>query len=85
MADAIQYTIGGILAQKDDGVERNVAYLSRNLLPDEVNFSVTEKEALDILASCLKWHDWLYGRRAIARTDHRALTYLDPRCASQCS
>ncbi len=78
MADATQYTIAGILAQKDDdGVERNVAYFSRKLLPNEVNYSVLEKEALGILASCLKWHDWIYGRRVVARTDHRALAFLD--------
>ena len=78
MADATQYTIAGILAQKDDdGVERNVAYFSRKLLPNEVNYSVLEKEALGILASCLKWHDWIYGHRVVARTDHRALAFLD--------
>jgi RNase H-like domain found in reverse transcriptase len=47
MADATQYTIARILAQKgDEGVERNVAYFSRKILPNEVNYSVIEKEAL---------------------------------------
>lgn len=78
MSDATQNTIAGILAQKDDhGIERNVAYFSRKLLPNEVNYSVIEKEALGILASCLKWHDWVYGHSIIARTDHRALAFLD--------
>ena len=58
MSDATQHTIAAILAQKDDqGVERNVAYFSRKLLPNEINYSVIEKEALGILASCLEWHD----------------------------
>jgi hypothetical protein len=36
-----------------------------------------EKEALGILACCLKWHDRIYGHKVIARTDHRALTFLE--------
>jgi hypothetical protein len=78
MSDATDKTIAGILAQKDDqGIERNIAYFSRKLLPNERNYSVLEKEALGILASCIKWHDWIYGHRVIARTDHRALAFLD--------
>ena len=78
MSDATQFTIAAILAQKDEhGVERNVAYFSRKLLPNEINYSVVEKEALGILAACLKWHDWIYSHSVIARTDHRALAFLD--------
>jgi hypothetical protein len=78
MSDATDHTVAGILAQTgDDGVEYNVAYFSRKLLPNEVNYSVLEKEALGILACCLKWHDWIYGHKVIARTDHRALAFLE--------
>ena len=78
MSDATDRTIAGILAQKgDDGLEHNVAYFSRKLLPHEVNYSVLEKEALGILNSCLKWHEWVYGKRILARTDHRALAFLE--------
>ena len=78
MSDATENTIASILAQEDDnGIERNVAYFSRKLLPRERNYSVIEKEALGILASCLRWHDWIYGHRIIVRTDHRALAFLD--------
>lgn len=49
------FTIASILAQKDDhSVEQNVAYFSRKLLPNEVNYRVLEKEALGILAFCFK-------------------------------
>ena len=78
MSDVTDRTIAGILAQRaDDGSEHNVAYFSRKLLPNEVNYSVLEKEALGILACCLKWHDWIYGHKVIARTDHRALAFLE--------
>jgi len=38
---------------------------------------VLEKEALRILASCLKWHQWIYGHKILALTDHRALELLE--------
>jgi hypothetical protein len=78
MTDATDKTIASVLAQKDDaGLERNVAYFSRKLLPRECNYSVLEKEGLAVLASCLKFHDWIYGHRVLVRTDHRALEFLD--------
>ncbi len=78
MCDATEKTIAGILAQKgEDGIEYNVAYFSRKLLPNEINYSVMEKEALGILACCLKWHDWIYAKKVTARTDHRALAFLE--------
>src|SRR5664279_4397484 len=63
--------------QDDNGVQRNVAYFSRKLLPRETRYSVLEKECLGILASCLKWHQWIYGHKILALTDHRALEFLD--------
>ena len=78
MCDATNFTIAGILGQKDDqGVERNVAYFSRKLLPNEINYSVLEKECLGILGCCLKWHNWIYGHKVTVRTDHRALAFLE--------
>jgi len=41
---------------EEDDQERNVAYLSRKLLPNERNYSVLEIEALEMLATCIKWH-----------------------------
>jgi len=78
MSDATKNSIAAILAQPDDnGVLRNVAYFSRKLLPRETRYSVLEVEALGILASCLKWHQWIYGHKILALTDHRALEFLD--------
>jgi hypothetical protein len=54
-----------------------VAYFSRKLLPNEQNYSVIVKEALAILASCLKFHDWIFGHKVTVKTDHRALEFLE--------
>jgi RNase H-like domain found in reverse transcriptase len=61
MCDATNFSVAAILAQKDDrGVERNVAYYSRKLLPREQNCFVIEKQCLAIMASCLHWHNYRY-------------------------
>ena len=78
MCDASNFCVSGILAQSDDsGVERNVAYFSRKLKPNEINFSTIEKEALAILECCLKWAQFIYGYPVKIRTDHRALEFLE--------
>jgi hypothetical protein len=72
------HSVAGVLAQKDDfGVERNISYFSRKLLPRERSYSVLEGEMLGILTGCLKFHDIIYGYRIIARTDHQSLQYLE--------
>jgi len=54
MSDATDKTVAGVLEQEDDqGIQRNIAYLHRKLLPNKRNYSVLEKEALGILASCV--------------------------------
>lgn len=78
MSDATISAVAAILSQKDDnGVERNIAYFSRKLLPRETRYSVLELEMLGILSACLKFHDIIYGYKVVVRTDHRALEYLD--------
>jgi RNase H-like domain found in reverse transcriptase len=77
-SDATDRTIASILMQEDDnGVHRNVAYFSKKLLPNQQNWSVMEKEAYGILASVIKWHNYVYGHKIVAITDHRALEFLD--------
>lgn len=78
MSDATDKTVASVLVQEDDdGTQRNVAYFSRKLLSNEQNWSVLEKEAYGILLSVLKWHQWVYGHKILALTDHRALEFLD--------
>ena len=78
--DASKSQIGGVLMQRErtEGKQKlkPVAYLSRTLHGAEVNYTVTEKEALAAVW-CLKKVRHLVGTQQVTIvTDHAALRYL---------
>eukprot|EP00741_Cyanophora_paradoxa_P005569 tig00000911_g5399.t1 len=76
--DASTYAIGAILSQADDkGVERPLAFISRTLLPAEMNYSATELECLAVVWAIKYWRHYLLGGpQFLVRTDHHALQWL---------
>lgn len=56
-------------------VERVVCYWSRVLKSAERNYSPTEREALALKESLIKFQPYLEGERILAVTDHAALTW----------
>ncbi len=74
--DASNLTLGAVLSQKQDGVEKPVAFASRALTPTEQKYSASEKESLACVWASEKWHFYLFGRAFTIRTDHKALTTL---------
>ena len=78
--DASNVGLGGILSQVqtegDTEVERVLAYGSRTLSAQEVNYCVTRTELLAIVHHLKLWKCYLLGRRFIVRTDHSSLKYL---------
>ncbi|XP_037874317.1 uncharacterized protein LOC119630090 [Bombyx mori] len=75
--DSSQYGLGAVLTQKHiDGTERLVSCASRTLAPAELNYSQLDKEALAIMFGVTKHHQYLYGRRFVLRSDHKALSYI---------
>jgi hypothetical protein len=63
-----------VLLQVRGNDELPVAFASRVLNFAKQRYSVCEKEALAGLFACEHWHYYLYGRRFVLRTDHKALT-----------
>eukprot|EP00741_Cyanophora_paradoxa_P022756 tig00021504_g21978.t1 len=62
VTDASTYAIGAILSQADDkGVERPLAFISRTLLPAEMNYSATELECLAVVWAIKYWRHYLLG------------------------
>lgn len=75
--DSSDVGCGGYLSQLDGhGVERVIAFASKSFSPAERAYSVVEKEALACVFTVEKWRHYLWGRRFLLRTDHRALTTI---------
>lgn len=75
--DASGRGIGGVLSQIDGGgAERPVAYVSRKLTDAEKSYAQIHREALAIVFTIKKFHEYLYGRRFLLRTDHKPLVSI---------
>jgi len=49
MADAFDKTVAAILSHNDSlGVERNVANISRQLLPTQINYDITQRNVMQL-------------------------------------
>ena len=75
--DATSSSLGAVLYQQQDGIDRVIAYASRSLKPSERNYPAHKLEFL-----ALKWaimdkiHDYLYGTSFEVVTDNNPLTYV---------
>ena len=75
--DASDIGMGAVLEQEQaDGTMRPVLYWSSQFRKYELNYSVSEKEALVCVAAVTKMKKYLLGRTFTLKTDHRALETL---------
>ena len=73
-ADASAYGIGAVISHKfPDGSERPVAYASCTLSSSKRNYAQIEREALSLIFSICKFHQYLYGCEFCLVTDHKPL------------
>ena len=69
--------LGAVLYQKQDGVDRVIAYASRGLRPSEKKYPAHKLEFLALKWSVTeKFHDYLYGNTFSVVTDNNPLTYV---------
>ena len=75
--DASNVGIGAVLYQRQDDVDRVVAYANRSLKPSEKNYPAHKLEFLALKwAITEKYHDYLYGAKFDVVTDNNPLTYV---------
>jgi len=74
--DASKVAIAAILSQVQDGKERPIAFVSRQLNTAEQNCTVSEQEMFALVWATRYFLCYLYGKRFLVRTNHAALTNL---------
>jgi hypothetical protein len=75
-ADASGVGVGAIISHLTPDGERPVAYASRSLTTAERSYAQIDREALAIIYGIRKFHQYIYGRKFLLRTDHKPLTYI---------
>jgi predicted aspartyl protease len=76
--DACFEAIGSVLSQiTETGDEVVIAYGSRHMTPHERGYCVTRKELLALHEYIMHFRQYLYGKKFIARTDHKALVFMN--------
>ena len=69
--------IGGVLSQKQNGIERVIAYSAKRLKGARLNYSSNKGEIWAIIHFLTHWRHHLLGRKFIIRTDHQAIQWLN--------
>jgi hypothetical protein len=74
--DASDTTIGGELGQKEDQQSYAIYFVSKNLSPTELNYTVTEKEFLAVVHAINKFRHYITGYEVFIHTDHSSIRVL---------
>ena len=75
--DASDVGLGAVLSQCQEGEERIIGYGSVSLNKAQKKYSTTDKELAALRFGVKHFKPYIYGRKFIVRTDHKALIYLN--------
>nr|GEY97055.1 retrovirus-related Pol polyprotein from transposon 17.6 [Tanacetum cinerariifolium] len=76
MCDASDFAIGAVLGQRHEKHFRPIHYASKTMNDVETNYTITEKEMLEVVYAFEKFRSYLIINKSIVHTDHSALKYL---------
>lgn len=75
-SDASSMAIGAVLTQTHDDVEHPIAYCSRSLNKNEINYSTTERELLAVIYALEQFRTYVEGQKCKIVTDHSSLLWF---------
>ena len=68
--------MSAILGQVQDGKHVVISYNSKLFNPQQINYSITEKECLALVYAVKKYRHYIYGSHFTVYTDHNPLQFL---------
>ncbi|GKT31850.1 hypothetical protein ADUPG1_002115, partial [Aduncisulcus paluster] len=74
--DASTIGVGGMVAMIQDGVEKPLAFFSKKFTEVQQKWCTLDQEAFGLFWVMSKAKNFLWGRRFIAETDHRNLSFM---------
>eukprot|EP00253_Pinus_taeda_P025855 PITA_25855 len=76
LSDASDTAIGVVLGQEEDRKPYAIYYISKNISPSELNYTITEKEFLVVIHAINKFRHYITRYLVILYTDYSAIKYL---------
>eukprot|EP00253_Pinus_taeda_P020812 PITA_20812 len=68
--------VGASLGQKEQSCHYVIYFISKNLTPEELNYTVTEKEMLGVIHVVNKFGHYITGYEVFVHTDHSTIKHL---------
>eukprot|EP00253_Pinus_taeda_P013099 PITA_13099 len=75
-SDALDTAIGVVLGREENNLPYAIYFISKNMTPAELNYTVTEKEFLAVIYAINKFRHYITGYPTFVHTDHLAIKYL---------
>eukprot|EP00253_Pinus_taeda_P006309 PITA_06309 len=75
-SDASDIAIGVVLGQEENHLPYAIYFISKNMTPAELNYTVIEKEFLAVIYAINKFRHYITGYSTFVHTDHSAIKYL---------
>jgi hypothetical protein len=74
--DASDIALGVVLGKRENQIPYAIYFVSKNLSPVEVNYTVTEKELLVVFHAINKFRHYITGYQDFVHTNHSAIKFL---------
>ena len=74
--DAYNIVVGAALGQLEEKKPYAIYYISKNLTPTELSYTITEKEFLAVVHAINKFWHYITGYQVFVHTDHATIQFL---------